>query len=82
VHAAVDVLDLAPHGDLLERAQHDAQILRSFAAQITNDAQRTVRLRQAALLEELVRYARDRDRALAACVTECARLRARLERAA
>lgn len=54
-------------------------MLRAFAAQSPNGDVRRARRRQAALIEELIRYARDRDRALAQRVTECARLRANLE---
>lgn len=62
-------------GDLLRLAEGEAASIRSSALRVENENVRAARMRIAALIEELVHYARDRDRALAQRVEECARLR-------
>lgn len=77
MQAAVEDIEVV--GNLLDRARHEAGVLRSFAACVKDESVRNTRLRQAALIDELVRYAEDRDRALVERVRELAILRARLE---
>lgn len=81
MHAAVDEGDGAQActTSLLVQAQRAAEALRASAAHTRDRPTRLARLRQAAVIDELIRYGEDRDRALAARVTECARLRAELE---
>jgi hypothetical protein len=68
--------------DLIETALAEAKSIRCSAAQKTNDRQRAATLRLARIIEELVRYAQDRDHALSAAVEKNARLMAMLEHAA
>ncbi len=79
MHAAVDERDYTLAGDLLDQARREATALRTSARLARDEHTRAARLRVAALIDELVTYAEDRDRALAQRVTECARLRAHLE---
>lgn len=64
---------------LLDRAASVAISLRS-ASQVTRDPYlRSREMQTAALIEDLIKYAMDRDKALSQRVRDCALLRARLE---
>jgi hypothetical protein len=67
---------------LIETALAEAQSIRRSAGQRKSVYERRATLRLAQIIEELVRYAQDRDRALAAAVEKNARLMAMLEHAA
>lgn len=73
------VMEYEITGDLMTLARRQATALRSFAAQYKDEEQRAIKLRQAAVIEELVRYAQDRDKEIARLVREAALLRARIE---
>lgn len=79
MHAAVSEDDYMLVGDLFVAAHREAQAMRDAARHARDEHTRGARLRVAALIEELVAYARDRDRALALRVMECARLPAKME---
>lgn len=79
MQAAVSRADYPFAGDLLLQAEHEAHAMRSLAATSRDEHTRAARLRLAALIDELITYARDRDVALASKVHECAVLRMRLE---
>jgi hypothetical protein len=68
--------------DLIETAIAEARSIRQSAGQRNESRQRRATPRVAWIIEELVRYAQDRDRALAAAVEKNARLMAMLEHAA
>lgn len=75
----VDEAEYMLVGDLFAAARQEATALRASAKAARDEHTRAARLRVAALIDELVTYAEDRDRALALRVMECARLRAHLE---
>jgi len=76
---AVDEAEYTLVGDLFAAARQEATALRASAKAARDEHTRGARLRVAVLIDELIAYARSRDRALAQRVTECARLRARIE---
>jgi hypothetical protein len=67
---------------LIETALAEARSIRLSAVQRKHVSERKATLRLAQIIEELVRYAQDRDRALTAAVEKNARLMAMLEYAA
>lgn len=77
----VDEADYTLVGDLFAAARREAEALRASAKATRDEHTRAARLRVAVLIDELIAYAVDRDRALALRVAERARLRARIERA-
>lgn len=71
-HAAI-------RGNLLEAARRHASAMRSFANSVKDHKARGAELRQAQIVEELIRYAQDRDKEIVRLVHEAALLRAELE---
>lgn len=76
----IDGIEALP-GDLLSRARQEASIMRSFASNgaVKSKEAAAAKLRQAVLIEELVRYAEERDRELARLVRHVGLLNCRVE---
>lgn len=78
----VNEVDLMPAGNIFEKALHRAALLRGMAKGNRSKTFSQENLRNALLLEELVRYCQDRDREMERLVRMIAELQCKLETAA